>query len=125
MVELGPRLFDALGEARGRSTAIEWQNLFEPMVRALAHDPRKLDDIARLVRDLERTEAGRALLPDDWYSDLGADLRRSREGDARMSEPFDPKPVLDWAQGLPAQDRRLRVRAALRTVASQAVPGRR
>jgi hypothetical protein len=36
------------------------------MVRALAHDPRKLDDIARLVRDLERADAGRALLPEDW-----------------------------------------------------------
>ena len=45
---------------------MEWQNLFEPMVRALAHDPGQLDDIARLVDDLRRSEEGRALLPADW-----------------------------------------------------------
>lgn len=66
MVELGPRLFDALLGTDTEPPAIEWQNLFEPMVRALAHDPRTLDDIARLVRDLERTDAGKALLPEDW-----------------------------------------------------------
>jgi hypothetical protein len=66
MVELGPRLFDALVGTDAESPAIEWQNLFEPMVRALAHHPRTLDDIARLVRDLERTDAGKALLPEDW-----------------------------------------------------------
>lgn len=66
MVELGPRLFDALVGTDAEPPAIEWQSLFEPMVRALAHDPRTLDDIARLVRDLERTDAGKALLPEDW-----------------------------------------------------------
>lgn len=68
MVELGPRLFDALIGTGIEPPAIEWQNLFEPMVRALANDPRKLDDIARLVRDLERTDAGKALLPEDWLA---------------------------------------------------------
>jgi hypothetical protein len=41
-------------------------NLFEPMVRALAHDPTKLDEIDRLIRDLVRTDGGRELLPEDW-----------------------------------------------------------
>lgn len=44
----------------------DWQNLFEPMVRALAGDSSRLDDIHRLVTDLEKTDEGRALLPDGW-----------------------------------------------------------
>jgi hypothetical protein len=81
MVELGPRLIDALGRAEAGAPAIEWQNLFEPMVRALAHDPRKLDDIARLVRDLERTDGGRTLLPEDWSAIWGpiSAVRSSQE----------------------------------------------
>ncbi len=69
MLDLGPKLINALaGPEEGPSGGLDWQNLFEPMVRALAHDPRKLDDIHRLIRDLERTEAGRELLPDGWAS---------------------------------------------------------
>lgn len=71
MVDLDHGLFDALVDAGAEPSAIEWQNLFEPMVRALAHDPHKLDDIARLVRDLEHTDAGKALLPEDWSAIWG------------------------------------------------------
>lgn len=57
---------DAAGQLEdGRPGAI-LANLFEPMVRALAHEPARLDDIARLVDDLSRTEEGRALLPEGW-----------------------------------------------------------
>ena len=48
------------------------------MVRALARDPRQLDDIDRLVRDLGRTAEGRALLPDDWDT-IWEPIRAARE----------------------------------------------
>jgi hypothetical protein len=70
-VEMGRGILEALAHPSPSTPEIEWQNLFEPMVRALAHDPRKLDDIARLVRDLERTEVGKALLPEDWSAIWG------------------------------------------------------
>ena len=94
------------------------------MVRALARDPRQLDDIDRLVRDLARTEEGRALLPDDWDT-IWEPIWAAREELRSMSEYFDPEPGAGWAQGLPAPDRRVRLRAALRTVSHEALPGRR
>jgi hypothetical protein len=66
LVELGPNLTKLLAGDGDGHREIEWQNLFEPMVRALARDPSKLDDIDRLVRDLQRTDEGRQLLPDEW-----------------------------------------------------------
>ena len=39
--------------------------LLESLVRTLADDPSRLDGVDRLIADLERTEEGRALLPDD------------------------------------------------------------
>jgi hypothetical protein len=44
----------------------QWQALFEPMVRALAIEPGRLDEIARLMHDLESTAAGNQLLPVGW-----------------------------------------------------------
>jgi hypothetical protein len=44
----------------------QWNALFEPMVRALALEPARLDEIARLMRELETTEAGKRLLPIGW-----------------------------------------------------------
>jgi hypothetical protein len=49
----------------------QWNALFEPMVRALAEEPIRLDEIARLVNELESTEAGRRLLPDGWHAVWG------------------------------------------------------
>jgi hypothetical protein len=40
--------------------------LLEPLMRALARDPGRLDEIERLVDQLVRTEEGRQLLPDGW-----------------------------------------------------------
>ena len=69
VVELGPKILTdfLLGDGNNQRET-QWLNLFEPMVRALAQDPKKLDEIGRLVRDLELTDDGRGLLPADWAS---------------------------------------------------------
>ncbi len=41
--------------------------LLEPLLRALARDPEKLDEVAHLVDDLERTAEGQALLPEGFH----------------------------------------------------------
>jgi hypothetical protein len=64
--EVGPNLLRGLLEDSDARRDMTWQNLFEPMVQALAGDPAKLDDIHRLVTDLQQTEEGRALLPEGW-----------------------------------------------------------
>jgi hypothetical protein len=38
--------------------------LFEALVRALERDPLKLDQIAKLLDDLQKTPEGRHLIPD-------------------------------------------------------------
>ncbi len=50
------------GEARLFGSA----SLLEPMVRALARDPDRLNEIAGLIRELSKTDEGRKLLPDGW-----------------------------------------------------------
>jgi hypothetical protein len=59
------------GEGKGGSWG-EWNSLgsfgiplLEPLLRTLAEDPSRLDHIERLVQDLEKTEEGRHLLPDE------------------------------------------------------------
>jgi hypothetical protein len=42
------------------------QALLEPLMRTLSRDPRRLDDIGRLVSDLAQTEEGKAWLPEGW-----------------------------------------------------------
>ena len=44
----------------------EWHALFEPMVRALAVEPGRLDEINRLITDLGTTPDGQRLLPAGW-----------------------------------------------------------
>ena len=39
--------------------------LLEPLLRTLAEDPSRLDHIERLMQDLEKTEEGRQLLPEE------------------------------------------------------------
>jgi hypothetical protein len=46
--------------------AVGSEALLEPLMRTLARDPRRLDEIARLVQELARTEEGIALLPEGW-----------------------------------------------------------
>ena len=50
-------------------------------MRALADDPTRLDHIERLVSDLERTEEGRQLLPDELVA-LWTSIRSVRESGA-------------------------------------------
>jgi len=42
--------------------------LLETMVRALGAEPVRLDEVHRLIVELESTEAGRRLLPPGWRS---------------------------------------------------------
>jgi hypothetical protein len=53
----------AEGQVRGRKPE---PPLFEIMVRSLARNPEKLDQIARLVSDLGSTDSGRLLLPEGF-----------------------------------------------------------
>jgi hypothetical protein len=54
-------------DSEGRSGDAFDLPLLEPMLRALAKSPDKLDRIAQLVEDLEKTPEGRAIIPDDFY----------------------------------------------------------
>lgn len=52
--------------------------LFEPMVRALARDPTKLDEIASIMQELAKTADGRSILPEGW-DEVWAPIRAARE----------------------------------------------
>jgi hypothetical protein len=52
--------------------------LLEPLLRTLAEDPAHLDHIERLVSDLERTEEGKRLLPEELVTVWTA-IRSARE----------------------------------------------
>lgn len=60
--------------------------LLEPLLRTLADDPARLADVERLVRDLESSEEGAALLPEDFVEVWGA-IRSVH--DAMMKEASD------------------------------------
>ena len=51
--------------------------LLEPLMRTLARDPRRLDEIGRLVAELAKTEEGKSLLPDGWL-DVWAAVEAAR-----------------------------------------------
>jgi hypothetical protein len=40
--------------------------MLESLVRALERNPEKLDQVARFVTELQGTEEGRSLLPEDF-----------------------------------------------------------
>lgn len=42
--------------------------LLEPLMRTLARDPGRLDEIERLVAELSKTEEGRGLFPEGWMT---------------------------------------------------------
>jgi len=52
------------GVTRASPPALDLLPLLEPLLRALARDPRRLDPVARLVDDLRRSPEGAALLPE-------------------------------------------------------------
>jgi hypothetical protein len=53
--------------------------LFEPMVRALARDPAKIDEIGSIIEELAKTADGRSILPDGWQ-EVWEPIRAAREG---------------------------------------------
>lgn len=59
------------GKAWGDGRMFGSPSLFEPMIRALARDPERLDEIAGLIHELSKTDEGRRLLPDGWESVWG------------------------------------------------------
>jgi hypothetical protein len=56
------------GGSWGEVNVLGSDALLEPLMRTLARDPNRLDDIERLVAELSKTEAGRDLLPPGWAS---------------------------------------------------------
>lgn len=57
----------------------QWQSLFEPMVRALAVEPTRLDEIDRLIKELQGSDAGRKLLPPGWR-EVWEPIWKARQG---------------------------------------------
>ena len=59
--------------------------LLEPLMRTLARNPGRLDEIGRLVAELAKTEEGKTLLPDGWLDVWTAveAARPPRVGDRR------------------------------------------
>lgn len=51
--------------------------LLEPLMRTLARNPRRLDEIGRLVVELARTDEGKSLLPEGWL-DVWAAVEAAR-----------------------------------------------
>lgn len=52
--------------------------LFEPMVRALARDPTKIDEIGSIIEELAKTSEGRDILPEGW-DEVWEPIRAARE----------------------------------------------
>lgn len=70
---------DANGKQR-RPQRGELLALLEPLLGAVARDPRRLDDAARLIDDLRRTPEGAALLPEDLAA-IWEPIWRARQGE--------------------------------------------
>lgn len=66
-------------EGQGTWLFAQWQALLEPMVRALAAEPTRLDEIDRLIKELDGTDAGRKILPPGWR-DVWEPIWKAREG---------------------------------------------
>ncbi len=97
------------------------------MVRALAHDPRKLDEIDRLVRDLERTEAGTRTPAGGLVGDLGADRGGTRDAgdDASERSRSTPSPSSTGSRTSSARPSTTSSSGCTDAEPAQAVPRRR
>ncbi|MCY3676526.1 MAG: phospholipase D family protein [Gemmatimonadetes bacterium] len=51
-------------DAPGTFAGLDQGTLLEALLRSLSHNPRQIDDAARLIADLEKTPEGRDLLPE-------------------------------------------------------------
>lgn len=77
--ESGQLVQAALGGGKWAWAWSESTALFEPMVRALARDPNKIDEIGSIMEELAKTADGRSILPEGW-EDLWKPIRAAREG---------------------------------------------
>ena len=59
--------------------------LLEPLLRTLAEDPSRLDHIELLVKDLEKTDEGRQLLPEELVM-LWTAIRAARAAGANLGK---------------------------------------
>jgi hypothetical protein len=75
-VQTGSVLTD--GASDGRLDLAIGMPLFESLVRALDQDPVRLDRVDRLMRELQKTESGRKLLP-DGFEKLWASIWQARQ----------------------------------------------
>ena len=66
-------------EGQGTWLFAQWNALLEPMVRALATEPTRLDEIHRLITELEGSDAGRKILPPGWR-EVWEPIWKAREG---------------------------------------------
>lgn len=82
MGESGQLAEAALGGGRWAWAWTESSALFEPMVRALARDPAKIDEIGSLMQELMKTPDGRSILPEGW-EDVWEPIRAAREAGRR------------------------------------------
>lgn len=78
MGESGQLAEAALGGGKWAWAWSESSALFEPMVRALARDPSKIDEIGSLMQELMKTSDGRSILPEGW-EDVWEPIRAARE----------------------------------------------
>ena len=107
--------------------AVSGLPVLESMIRALARDPERLDHVERLIKSLARERGGASAHPRRLGVRVGADLGGTREAATMKSIGLDLEQRLRGAQGLPARDRRVRLRSALRGRSERdvAIPRRR
>lgn len=78
MGESGQLAEAALGGGKWAWAWTESSALFEPMVRALARDPSKIDEIGSLMAEVAKTPEGRSILPEGW-DEIWEPIRAARE----------------------------------------------
>lgn len=78
MGESGQLAQAALGGGKWAWAWSESTALFEPMVRALARDPNKIDEIGSIMEELAKTADGRSILPEGWQ-EIWEPIRNARE----------------------------------------------
>jgi len=74
-----PELLQPFGGAQGRVGGAEiGEPLLEPLIRALYREPTRLDDVARLVKDLREAGANARQLP-DGFDEIWAPIWEARQ----------------------------------------------
>ena len=65
--------------------------LFESLIRALDRDPERLEQVATVISDLQKSEEGRTLLPDDLDAIWGPiwEVRSEQIAQQKKKSPFN------------------------------------